>query len=443
MVLPEGDFYFKTGDAAAWAQTLREFGGADAEAQWARLREVCDPVTAAAGATPPMVLRSDAWVALPVLRCLGGIMQAAPHAAKLNGPFSLVMEQAGLTDRFIKGWLDYLAFALSGLDATGTLGAAVAFTMGDLYRPGAILDYPVGGSGAVVAALVRGIEKHGGEVRLRSHVQGIELDASGRACGVALRGGEVLTATAVVSNADAWATVGLLPEAARPPARPRRGGALNAAMGKTPSFMHLHLGFRMSPEEVPEGLGIHYSVILDDFNDIEKDNNMVIISIPTLLDPNMAPDGHHVLHAYYAADEPYEPWAGLDRRSEEYARLKEERARPLWTAVEKLLPDIRQRLVVEMVGTPLTHERFLRRTAGTYGPPLFAPEGGETIPYAKTPVDGLLHCGDSCFPGIGLPSAAASGMNAANTLVSPLEQLAMLQEVEDAQARRTSGGLRS
>ena len=94
MVLPEGDFYFKTGDAAAWAQTLREFGGADAEAQWARLREVCDPVTAAAGATPPMVLRSDAWVALPVLRCLGGIMQAAPHAAKLNGPFSLVMEQA-------------------------------------------------------------------------------------------------------------------------------------------------------------------------------------------------------------------------------------------------------------------------------------------------------------------------------------------------------------
>ena len=37
-------------------------------------------VTSAAGATPPMVLRSDAWVALPVLRCLGGILQAAPLA---------------------------------------------------------------------------------------------------------------------------------------------------------------------------------------------------------------------------------------------------------------------------------------------------------------------------------------------------------------------------
>ena len=47
------------------------------QAQWARLRDACDPVTSAAGATPPMVLRSDAWVALPVLRCLGGILQAA------------------------------------------------------------------------------------------------------------------------------------------------------------------------------------------------------------------------------------------------------------------------------------------------------------------------------------------------------------------------------
>jgi hypothetical protein len=31
------------------------------------------------------------------------------------------MEEARLTDPFIKGWLDYLAFALSGLDAAGTL----------------------------------------------------------------------------------------------------------------------------------------------------------------------------------------------------------------------------------------------------------------------------------------------------------------------------------
>ena len=52
-----------------------------------------------------------------------------------------------------------------------------------------------------------------------------------------------------------------------------------------------------------------------------------------------------------------------------YAALKRERAKPLWAAVEKLIPDIKARLVVEMVGTPLTHERFLRRTEGTCGNP--------------------------------------------------------------------------
>jgi len=76
----------------------------------------------------------------------------------------------------------------------------------------------------------------------------------------------------------------------------------------------------------------------------------------------------------------------------------------------------RSELSLSMMGTWST--TMIRRSC-TYGPPLFAPGGGgETIPYAGTPVPGLLHCGDSTFPGIGLPSAAASGMNAANTLVS-------------------------
>ena len=73
---------------------------------------------------------------------------------------------------------------------------------------------------------------------------------------------QVLPASAVVSNADAWATVKLLPEAARPPPRPRQGGALNSGMEKTPSFMHLHIGFRAAEGELQGmGLGIHYSVV--------------------------------------------------------------------------------------------------------------------------------------------------------------------------------------
>ena len=132
-----------------------------------------------------------------------------------------------------------------------------------------------------------------------------------------------------------------------------------------------------------------------------------------------------------AADEPYAPWADMKRGTAEYEALKQERAAALWIAVERIIPDIRRRLVVEMVASPLTHERFLRRTRGSYGPHLFAGGVSDPVPYAKTQVDGLLHCGDSCFPGIGVPSAAASGINAANTLVSPLKQLELMQWLDE------------
>lgn len=61
-------------------------------------------------------------------------------------------------------------------------------------------------------------------------------------------------------------------------------------------------------------------------------------------------------------------------RSPEYAALKEERSRALWAAVERVIPDIRQRAEVTLVGTPLTHERFLRRHRGSYGPAIKAGE---------------------------------------------------------------------
>ena len=47
----------------------------------------------------------------------------------------------------------------------------------------------------------------------------------------------------------------------------------------------------------------------------------------------------------------------------------------MWNALERIMPDIRQRVEVNLTGTPLTHERFLRRNRGTYGPAISAQEG--------------------------------------------------------------------
>lgn len=100
---------------------------------------------------------------------------------------------------------------------------------------------------------------------------------------------------------------------------------------------------------------------------VEAPQNVVLVSIASVLDPSLAPSGKHVIHAYTPGNEPYGPWEGLDRTSPEYKALKEERSQVLWRAVEKAIPDVRKRVEVEMVGTPLTQARFLRRDRGTYG----------------------------------------------------------------------------
>lgn len=131
MLLPnDRRFYFRTGSAADWKRTLREFGGPNALSDWVRLEQFCRPITKAASGIAPLCLRDDpgALVAI-MLHALGGFVSAAPVARLLTAPFSQILKEAGVTDRFLIDWFDYLAFALSGLDSTGTLGAAVAYTV--------------------------------------------------------------------------------------------------------------------------------------------------------------------------------------------------------------------------------------------------------------------------------------------------------------------------
>ena len=154
----------------------------------------------------------------------------------------------------------------------------------------------------------------------------------------------------------------------------------------------------------------------------------VLVSVASLLDPSLAPEGGHVIHAYTPATEPYARWEGLERSSAEYKRKKEEAASVLWEAVEKQIPDVRQRAKVTLVGTPLTHERFLRRDRGTYGAFVRAGEG--QLPGQGTGLPGLLCVGDSTFPGIGMPAVAASGMIAANSVVSVGEHWRMLDRIK-------------
>ncbi|KAI4367052.1 hypothetical protein MLD38_022834 [Melastoma candidum] len=101
----------------------------------------------------------------------------------------------------------------------------------------------------------------------------------------------------------------------------------------------------------------------------------------------------------------------------------------MWRAVERVLgPGFsREKCEVKLVGTPLTHQRFLRRHRGTYGPAIEAGKG--TFPGHSSPITQLYCCGDSTFPGIGVPAVAASGAIVANSLVSVSQHSELLDAI--------------
>jgi phytoene dehydrogenase-like protein len=269
------------------------------------------------------------------------------------------------------------------------------------------------------------MQKHGGELRLNTHVQKIILDGE-KAVGVRLTNGETIQAhRAVVSGASIWDTLKLLPLTERSPKGLHQLHKERQAIPACPSFMHLHLGIEAS--DLPKDLPCHWLVVNDWQIGVTAPQNVVAVSMPSVLDPSLAPAGKHTIHAYTPATEPFELWSGLDRKSEAYEQLKQERAEILWQGIERYIPDIRTRCEVTLIGTPLTHARFLRRDRGSYGPAIAAGQG--IFPNANTPLSNLYCCGDSTFPGIGLPAVAASGEILANSLASLKQQQNMLNEI--------------
>ena len=299
-------------------------------------------------------------------------------------------------------------------------------------RPNSTLEFPVGGSEAIVEARTRGLTTNGGRLELRAHVESIEFDeASGRAVGVALRGGaRVAAKDAVISNATVWDTLKILPENAMESVEGGAAWVKEVHETKTcESFMHLHLG--IDATGLPEDLEIHHIYVEDWERGVTAEQNMVLVSIASVLDPSLAPEGKHVIHAYTPGNEPLELWQGLERGTPEYEKLKEERSEVLWRAVEKAIPDVRDRVEKSFVGSPLTQQRWQRRHKGTYGGTGWITPDSDTVPItsASTPMDGLLVVGDSNFPGPGVPSVAAHGWSAAHELVPFWKQCPMLAKV--------------
>ncbi len=339
--------------------------------------------------------------------------------------------RAHIQDPNLLRFIDMECFCWSVMpaDRTPMINAGMVFS--DRHAGG--INYPKGGVGVIADKLVAGLERHGGAIRYRSRVVKVLLE-QGKAVGVRLADGQELHARRVVSNATRWDTfgdpdrdgqqpegAGALPASAMP-SQTLIDGADTPAAERTwrrrykpsPSFLSLHLGVRA--DLIPEGTHVHH-LLLERWEEIEAEQGTVFVSMPSLLDPSLAPAGHHIVHTFTPSS--MEAWQGLSPTA--YAAKKEADANRLIARLEAILPGLAGAITHREVGTPRSHRRFLGRSGGSYGPiPAMRLPGLLPMPFNRTGISGLYCVGDSCFPGQGLNAVAFSGFACAHRIGADL-----------------------
>ncbi len=317
--------------------------------------------------------------------------------------------------------MECFCWSVMPADLTPMINAGMVFS--DRHAGG--INYPKGGVGVIAQKLVAGLERHGGAIRYKARVTRVLFEgegASAAAVGVELASGEQIRSRRVVSNATRWDTFAGAPGSEGSVGKPLVDAAHTPAAETTwrrrykpsPSFLSLHLG--IDATVVPDGFHCHH-LLLERWEEMEAEQGVVFVSMPTLLDPALAPAGRHILHAFTPSS--MEAWQGLS--PEAYRAKKEADADRLITRLEVILPGLQAAIRHQEVGTPRSHRRFLGRSGGSYGPiPALRLPGLLPMPFNRTGVRDLYCVGDSCFPGQGLNAVAFSGFACAHRIGADL-----------------------
>ncbi|XP_027173137.1 prolycopene isomerase, chloroplastic isoform X1 [Coffea eugenioides] len=351
--------------------------------------------------------------------------------------YYLPQNAGDIARKFIKdpqllSFIDAECFIVSTVNALQTPMINASMVLCDRHFGG--INYPVGGVGEIAKSLAKGLVKKGSEILYKANVTNIIVN-NGKAVGVKLSDGRKFYARTIISNATRWDTFGKLLEKKN---LPKEEENFQKAYVKAPSFLSIHVGIKA--EILPPDTDCHHFVLEDDWKNLENSYGSIFLSIPTVLDSSLAPEGRHILHIFTTSS--IEDWEGLSRK--DYEAKKELVAEKIIMTLEKkLFPGLKSAIVFKEVGTPKTHRRYLARDSGTYGPmPRNTPKGLLGMPFNTTGIDGLYCVGDSCFPGQGVIAVAFSGVMCAHRVGADLG-LERKSPVLDAALLRLLGWLRT
>ncbi len=314
-----------------------------------------------------------------------------------------------------------------GPRSPGTAYVLLHHYMGEIDGAFRAWGFAKGGSGGVSGAIASSARALGAELRVNAGVKQV-IVKGGRAVGVALENGDELYAKAVLSAADPKRTfLGFVEPKHFPDEfvtsiqnfRVRgSSGKVNIALSALPKFTAWPEGEPPLPYRGAISISPSVDYIERAYDDakygqISKRPYLDII-FPSMIDPDMAPPGHHVMSCFvqYA---PYDIEGGWDD-----AR-RDALGETVISTIEQYAPNIRQVIVGTQVITPKDIERIAGITGGNifHGELLLhqifflrpAPQWADF----RTPLRGYYFGAAGAHPGGGVMGAA--GMLAAKEML--------------------------
>lgn len=367
----------------------------------------------------------DRFSARQAPRSFEAILAAAPDD-KARADLELAYRGSAMDviDRFFPDEVKHrelraiLAFAATQSTYKGpyTQGSALClvYTMAQ-EGSGGLMQRVKGGLGRMSEALVRQVETHGGEVRLKQSVETIILE-HGRAVGVRLKNGDEIRARAVVSNLDKHATFSHL--LSGQPVPPEIQQQLDGVLYRG-AYVHMLFKLSRAPQFAPALAGLNRipfsnfggSMVFEP-RDMQRcfeqcqagqlpDRIPVAYQIPSLLDASLAPAGFHIASAYGF----YFP---CEAPKEQKGKLRDQIAERVIDQIDEYLPGFRDAIVEKAVFSSDHFVTMHGATNGDFTHGVIHPEqmlGKRSLVEGQahaTPFPQLYLCGSSCHPGPGV-----------------------------------------
>lgn len=282
--------------------------------------------------------------------------------------------------------------------------------------------YCKGGFQKLADALVKGLINHGGKIRYKSAVTKIRI-ADNQVQSVLLATGEEIHAPTIITNADARQTIyKMIGESYFPKRYIARLNRMQASLSIFAVYIATDLDLRK--------LGAHHEAFY--YNNFDHEANYLnafngdltwlSVTIPTLVDPSLAPIGNHIvmLTTMISYDAVHWPTAKAEflEKTLNFANQK--------------LPGLKEHSLLIEAGSPMTLERYTSNFKGAaYGWDMTPEQTGANRLTNRSPIAGLFFAGHWTAPGGGLYGVSFSGMQTAQQILGINGQQAFWQQFEE------------